>query len=86
MHMALGTFFSATEVIPLTILNSNTRFLRFIAIKFTIRLRALRVIAFRFATNVLSPKSVELQLFNFVSPIGVGLVEPIHLGQIGGWQ
>ena len=40
--------------------------------------------AARFATNVLSPKSVELQLFNFVSPIGVGLVEPIHLGQIGG--
>jgi len=53
MHMALGTFFSATEVIPLTILNSNTRFLRYIAIKFTIRLRALRVIAFTEAMEML---------------------------------
>jgi hypothetical protein len=38
----------------------------------------------RIATNVLGPKALELQLYNFTSPLGVGFTEPLHIGSIAG--
>jgi hypothetical protein len=38
----------------------------------------------RFTTNAMGPKGLELQLYNFMSPLGVGITEPLPVGQLAG--
>jgi hypothetical protein len=37
-----------------------------------------------FSMKLLNPKLLELQLVDFVSPVGAGLLEPVQLGTFGG--
>ena len=37
-----------------------------------------------FTTKILNPKTIEFELFDFVSPFGTGLLDPLPLGHLSG--